>query len=299
MWVPAHPRSRGENYTNKATINGQSGSSPLTRGKQVRGMVRDAIGRLIPAHAGKTGPTNPRRASPRAHPRSRGENVAAAIWAGADDGSSPLTRGKRSRTRFGHSTRRLIPAHAGKTRWWSGATRTWPAHPRSRGENTSRSEQSQNEHGSSPLTRGKRPHDLAGGSMSRLIPAHAGKTCPRTRRAWAGPAHPRSRGENVCVGADRFNRAGSSPLTRGKRRLASVLAARGRLIPAHAGKTRRSTMPRAPRGAHPRSRGENRTTRRGLSPSLGSSPLTRGKLADFPGADRARGLIPAHAGKTS
>ena len=53
------------------------------------------------------------------------------------------------------------------------------------------------------------------------------------------------------------------------------------------------------RRAHPRSRGENALHPDEVMNALGSSPLTRGKLL---GADRAlggRGLIPAHAGKTS
>ena len=71
---PAHPRSRGENVFMMVVVATDTGSSPLTRGKQ--GIKREVtrLHRLIPAHAGKTG----RRAAgcpmPRAHPRSRGEN---------------------------------------------------------------------------------------------------------------------------------------------------------------------------------------------------------------------------------
>ena len=51
--------------------------------------------------------------------------------------------------------------------------------------------------------------------------------------------------------------------------------------------------------AHPRSRGEN-TRRPPATPiSLGSSPLTRGKLPGGGPGSRGRRLIPAHAGKTS
>ena len=53
-------------------------------------------------------------------------------------GSSPLTRGKRLAAGIVPHVIRLIPAHAGKTRSTRGAC-VWPrAHPRSRGENTSR-----------------------------------------------------------------------------------------------------------------------------------------------------------------
>ena len=71
----AHPRSRGENDRRSRPWDGQSGSSPLTRGKHV-GDLGVLVGRgLIPAHAGKTARTGHRTPTPRAHPRSRGENT--------------------------------------------------------------------------------------------------------------------------------------------------------------------------------------------------------------------------------
>ena len=50
--------------------------------------------------------------------------------------------------------------------------------------------------------------------------------------------------------------------------------------------------------AHPRSRGENVSSRRSSRSKSGSSPLTRGKLADQALTLDGLGLIPAHAGKT-
>ena len=52
-------------------------------------------------------------------------------------------------------------------------------------------------------------------------------------------------------------------------------------------------------GAHPRSRGENDSFTMRNGPTRGSSPLTRGKRAPGRGCRHRRGLIPAHAGKTS
>ena len=70
------------------------------------------------------------------------------------------------------------------------------------------------------------------------------------------------------------------------------------LIPAHAGKTGRTSRVAASAWAHPRSRGEN-LDGSGAGPGFaGSSPLTRGKLTwGMPDFFR-HGLIPAHAGKT-
>ena len=153
----------------------------------------------------------------RAHPRSRGENDLAALRCRSPPGSSPLTRGKHQTPPRRVGERGLIPAHAGKT--------------------ISQRSNSLRKNGSSPLTRGKQ----AGGGFdltrSGLIPAHAGKTAVLLGFQGREEAHPRSRGENSSARLPRRAWCGSSPLTRGKRALASGGADAGGLIPAHAGKT--------------------------------------------------------------
>ena len=153
-----------------------------------------------------------------AHPRSRGENLLLVLPSGSIQGSSPLTRGKRRARHSCSARRRLIPAHAGKTRVALNQAPFARAHPRSRGENFVRSRARLIGLGSSPLTRGKHDRELRRRHVPGLIPAHAGKTLT--------PA-----GQLVIDG-------GSSPLTRGKpsRVIWSVMCVR--LIPAHAGKTR-------------------------------------------------------------
>ena len=133
--------------------------------------------------------------------------------------------------------------------------------------------------GSSPLTRGKRPHVLRGHHHRGLIPAHAGKTSGRRRSPPSPWAHPRSRGENSISSRMLVSWLGSSPLTRGKRGAHVHDHGEDRLIPAHAGKTSSMRSLTRRRRAHPRSRGENHR------------PL-------LPGTGRSR-LIPAHAGKTT
>ncbi len=54
---PAHPRSRGENSVHEARFHRALGSSPLTRGKRIPAPLGASGTRLIPAHAGKTTPT--------------------------------------------------------------------------------------------------------------------------------------------------------------------------------------------------------------------------------------------------
>ena len=86
--------------------------------------------------------------TPRAHPRSRGENWDPVLGARAFWGSSPLTRGKRGQTLQIPKSGGLIPAHAGKTSFSGPRTCGCGAHPRIELWDT-----------------------IAG-----LIPAHAGKT---------------------------------------------------------------------------------------------------------------------------
>ena len=153
--------------------------------------------------------------------------------------------------------------------------------------------------GSSPLTRGKQTSLRGDKTGLRLIPAHAGKTRrPRSSRA-GGPAHPRSRGENSGMASRPRSTTGSSPLTRGKHVADLTRAAHGRLIPAHAGKTRRRPHQSRPRTAHPRSRGENGPDAPLGILRAGSSPLTRGKQAPTMIGRGPPRLIPAHAGKTA
>ena len=193
-------------------------------------------------------------------------------------GSSPLTRGKLLNS-IPHAVRhRLIPAHAGKTRPRGGARLARGAHPRSRGENVELSRVPIRDYGSSPLTRGKRIVIKHSCNKCGLIPAHAGKTEGSGSRWNPNGAHPRSRGENRVLPWPGWPPCGSSPLTRGKPELAGETQLAQRLIPAHAGKTldnRRSVIMTA---AHPRSRGENRSSSSRVSVTGGSSPLTRGKL---------------------
>ena len=253
----AHPRSRGENLLRIPASELVKGSSPLTRGKPAREPPESGAHGLIPAHAGKTR-GRPRRTCPaRAHPRSRGENGGWDTPIGDWRGSSPLTRGKprpRARRRVVGG---LIPAHAGKT----GATGLrWNqhrAHPRSRGENTTKKRSTPIKTGSSPLTRGKL--HAVGGELRRdgLIPAHAGKTMTPESDARPNRAHPRSRGENACTELRLSLCAGSSPLTRGKRDHLTDRNPDEGLIPAHAGKTETRAPNQLGSAAHPRSRGEN------------------------------------------
>ena len=93
----AHPRSRGEHHISHGGIDSGVGSSPLTRGApQITKAVVNTSG-LIPAHAGSTRRLQSGQARRSAHPRSRGEHFCLLKTSARLSGSSPLTRGARSR----------------------------------------------------------------------------------------------------------------------------------------------------------------------------------------------------------
>ena len=135
-----------------------------------------AVRGLIPTHAGKTLIVRQAWEQHKAHPHSRGENAASDAIQFDLEGSSPLTRGKRSVLTSYVGRVGLIPTHAGKTRAKCNSSNPARAHPHSRGENDGGQARGCLYQGSSPLTRGKR------GSLARfldgrgLIPTHAGKT---------------------------------------------------------------------------------------------------------------------------
>ena len=221
------------------------------------------------------------------------------VSAASATGSSPLTRGKRADELLARRSKRLIPAHAGKTQYPMVRRQESEAHPRSRGENTLASYRGAKLSGSSPLTRGKHHHTARGHQEDRLIPAHAGKTPIVLHGHRSQAAHPRSRGENVLPRLPSADFAGSSPLTRGKLQGSAVDPCRAWLIPAHAGKTGSHRRTGQMCRAHPRSRGENGRAAAADFHTNGSSPLTRGKLDRVHALRVRHRLIPAHAGKTT
>ena len=173
---PAHPRSGGENWSLRPSHLWMWGSSPLTRGKRARRWLAGWAGGLISAHAGKTTIPSGSAHVPWAHPRSRGENASRDFWRFFDEGSSPLTRGKRRYEAIMRQQQGLILAHAGKTTACRPESRSIWAHPRSRGENDDGVSSHYLLSGSSPLTRGKPLVMPQAQPLQGLIPAHAGKT---------------------------------------------------------------------------------------------------------------------------
>ena len=172
----AHPRLRGEHFRFGSLTGRGGGSSPLTRGAQNTRPNAQTMMWLIPAYAGSTAIRIGSISTARAHPRLRGEHVAAGASPFLSQGSSPLTRGALCLCNRLVSIRGLIPAYAGSTTWNLRCWIQWWAHPRLRGEHWPIFHCRKLACGSSPLTRGARGHAAVGSRAWGLIPAYAGST---------------------------------------------------------------------------------------------------------------------------
>ena len=253
---------------------------------KLRERARTPYGRYRGHHP--TRPPDPRRTSDHhptppsplgtRKPRTRGVYHAGAPAGPHAAGSSPHTRGLPSPTTQCLPRPRIIPAHAGFTRPAQAGRQRPPDHPRTRGVYSARAGTGPCASGSSPHTRGLRGALTGGLRSPGIIPAHAGFTYRAARRRKARPDHPRTRGVYWAARALPPGTVGSSPHTRGLHGRASPAPPVVRIIPAHAGFTRR------PGGD-------------GLYPQ-GSSPHTRGLQATWRGWPLSSGIIPAHAGFT-
>ena len=132
--------------------------------------------RIIPALAGNTGTSMNLAGLRKDHPRSRGEYVFDGVASNEEEGSSPLSRGIRSRRGSNMLGSGIIPALAGNTPAMTLFSRPSQDHPRSRGEYRTMVEDVCRGNGSSPLSRGILQLRDYGRAGERIIPALAGNT---------------------------------------------------------------------------------------------------------------------------
>ena len=193
------------------------GSSPLARGLLCRKDLVPGAQGIIPARAGFTTRSPRSGAGAPDHPRSRGVYARYFIAVDDDEGSSPLARGLRRYCGRVVLCYRIIPARAGFTTLSRRIPGSCSDHPRSRGVYFS----------------------CAWGMIlpARIIPARAGFTPHGASRSRVRGDHPRSRGVYRVYAREGVWRGGSSPLARGLRFLAGLVAGPARIIPARAGFT--------------------------------------------------------------
>ena len=217
---------------------------------------------IIPALAGNTSRGLGKFTGVTDHPRSRGEYTWFITEDAVPDGSSPLSRGIRSRLPRPLRSRRIIPALAGNTKAKHPTGGAFTDHPRSRGEYLGDFGLLLGGQGSSPLSRGIRTCPGRPSSALRIIPALAGNTTRPKTLVTGGGDHPRSRGEYYFWYGVLRMAPGSSPLSRGIPAGAGPHHTAPRIIPALAGNTRQPTGCAGPDPDHPRSRGEYAASRR-------------------------------------
>ena len=110
---------------------------------------------------------------------------------------------------------------------------------------------------------------------------------------------PRIRGEHEDKRYADWDRAGSSPHTRGALVMVTHTFYYIRIIPAYAGSTASPPSMTAVRRDHPRIRGEHLRGFLEVPGYGGSSPHTRGAHKPFEVGDVFSRIIPAYAGSTS
>ena len=277
-----HPRSRGVYCRGADSNRPAGGSSPLARGLPKPPSMEPRTARIIPARAGFTGDSQPRRPRLRDHPRSRGVYGVEPPLRPSRLGSSPLARGLRRHAPGPDSGVGIIPARAGFTCGGGGRGRGGRDHPRSRGVYSQWAVHPALGVGSSPLARGLPPSKAYPAPIIRIIPARAGFTAPPDPYSCVSRDHPRSRGVYGVEREEYEAGAGSSPLARGLRRTHLGPSSCRRIIPARAGFTSPPPATPSPCPDHPRSRGVYGRYARPDRDRWGSSPLARGLPRGWP-----------------
>ena len=165
------------------------------RGKVGGSSSSICLSRITPAHAGKSFSYCSRNVSDWDHPRTCGEKFPSFSPAVHPDGSPPHMRGKAVPIVPATFPIGITPAHAGKSQNVLHCGALLKDHPRTCGEKRWHREFAKNQPGSPPHMRGKVGGSSSSICLSRITPAHAGKSfsyCSRNVSDWD---HPRTCGE--------------------------------------------------------------------------------------------------------
>ena len=212
----AHPRVRGDVKLGRIRHSTGSGSPPRARGRPICAGLAPFSPGLTPACAG-TSPQWPAVSrSDGAHPRVRGDVLAAKTATMRDEGSPPRARGRPHGWHPLGQPAGLTPACAGTSTGLRAAGSVTRAHPRVRGDVSHAAPTTVRNRGSPPRARGRRSDVAGSGPRHGLTPACAGtsRSCPTT--APPSRAHPRVRGDvrlGRCLSTLRW---GSPPRARGR-----------------------------------------------------------------------------------
>ena len=213
-------------------------------------------------------------------------------------GSSPHVRGAHGYRFDAEKPWGIIPACAGSTGFSTDEKLHLRDHPRMCGEHVGHATCPFGDWGSSPHVRGAPRCGIRPQREYGIIPACAGSTAMRSRRATYGRDHPRMCGEHSNILDMSKLTAGSSPHVRGALAHYDDPFHMGGIIPACAGSTCVISHVVEKAWDHPRMCGEHRGIRGRVVVRLGSSPHVRGAHCIFHYSFPPSGIIPACAGST-
>ena len=295
--LAVYPRARGEAGHTTFCMSESTGLSPRSRGSLRCDQEGDRHDGSIPALAGK--PDAPCLVCPRSrvYPRARGEARGAGGAARYRGGLSPRSRGSPDWCLSPWSSRRSIPALAGKPLPKPRTSRPTWVYPRARGEAPTRGRGSGSTTGLSPRSRGSRLCRSCPGCPLRSIPALAGKPTVADQQASQAKVYPRARGEAPKARSSPSANSGLSPRSRGSRGSRRPDLDPVRSIPALAGKPASGTGSGGRAGVYPRARGEAAQWLDTLPFTMGLSPRSRGSRRFSVKFVMPGRSIPALAGK--
>ena len=296
---PVHPRVHGEHVPADPHLTKGAGSSPRTRGTPAQLADGAVHRRFIPAYTGNTSPPRWRSSTTAVHPRVHGEHGANFSYYQLDTGSSPRTRGTRSRCPWSRRVARFIPAYTGNTARGARRPASGPVHPRVHGEHSGAGSAFRRGAGSSPRTRGTRRRVSLQQVPDRFIPAYTGNTRQPDGLPRHPAVHPRVHGEHKQVERPHRTNTGSSPRTRGTRQRRPWRLTQRRFIPAYTGNTNTTIGYWCAATVHPRVHGEHAGWPIQPPCGAGSSPRTRGTLIHRIEAPVVNRFIPAYTGNTN
>ena len=152
---------------------------------------------ITPAHAGKSTALLRLCWLSGDHPRTCGEKVFLRKFYYFEVGSPPHMRGKEIAVPGLVHAVRITPAHAGKRVWNVYTVLKIKDHPRTCGEKKSAVEAWTVIWGSPPHMRGKAVYSSPVSLLTRITPAHAGKSVWKAGRRGRYQDHPRTCGEKT------------------------------------------------------------------------------------------------------
>ena len=165
------------------------------RGKEAARRHDKVRAGITPAHAGKRCALCRTTWSDRDHPRACGEKSSSASLSKSVKGSPPRMRGKDIYCGTSIGEGGITPAHAGKSQAAEAQSQTAWDHPRACGEKPVPIMPVVNAAGSPPRMRGKVCRHYISFFVSRITPAHAGKSTISSFNQVVNRDHPRACGE--------------------------------------------------------------------------------------------------------